>query len=620
MAKPMGVNPITQYVDTRPPVTGDPGNASEQQQQCPVIFKEVHLEEDRAGASVPVVFPQTAPFRNPSHHHRQENQRSSQISGREKHHSNRKKPWSGQFVGASAMFSRFRSRNLSSLVTHRRNLHKERTVASFSDQDHLKHEKKALLRKLKCPNSSPLDVVSQFVAKAALQGWSDEVMREAVARDLHEEECLSSLVAEWDYAHSDETLFLVLGLFYIARLSDAERSACAASDVPEQLHCMVDFARQELLSCTGRAAFLQGLASKQDEDVTEHLELLWAQFCKKRNIQVSSEEPERQTIYEYYPAEPYRKPSNGEFRWRCSPSRGDHEVLVDMTSTRRSSISSYGTMMVPKLFGLVPRILESSFFLTYPTDRLGWNKLAVLRERQEHGVNIKWGYSRLASHPGIPPFKERVDFPDGIPAGPFLGRELALLFQGMVNNKLLRALTLERPPLSVLPHYYAVLVCAQHARAWLGRYDLRIYYNHDLTYGRLGTQDATEEEEEEVWLNGFRKERTPSTIEYILRRDTVNNMWDLLKDHMLINMRPKDYDLAKPPNTPMWRAFKQYIGHPRLIYPYPVMTQPVLREIQSTYTEVLDLETKSKQSKDGLFPPAPEENVKLEEVKIESWM
>ncbi|EFJ06052.1 hypothetical protein SELMODRAFT_448933 [Selaginella moellendorffii] len=49
MAKPMGVNPITQW----PPVTGDPRNASEQQQQCPSISKEVRLEEDRAGASVP---------------------------------------------------------------------------------------------------------------------------------------------------------------------------------------------------------------------------------------------------------------------------------------------------------------------------------------------------------------------------------------------------------------------------------------------------------------------------------------------------------------------------------------------------------------------------------------
>ncbi|EFJ30184.1 hypothetical protein SELMODRAFT_409881 [Selaginella moellendorffii] len=169
----------------------------------------------------------------------------------------------------------------------------------------------------------------------------------------------------------------------------------------------------------------------------------------------------------------------------------------------------------------------------------------------------------------------------------------------MVNNKLLRALTLERAPLSVLPHYYAMLVCAQHARSWLGRYDLRIYYNHDFTYGRLGTQDATEEEEEGmltciyVWLNGFCKECTLSIIEYILRRNSVNNMWDLFKDHMLINMRPKDYDLAKRPNMPMWHAFKQYIGHPRLIYPYPVMTQPVLHEIQSIYTEVLDLETKS---------------------------
>ncbi|XP_024529726.1 DNA polymerase eta isoform X2 [Selaginella moellendorffii] len=52
MAKPMGVNPITQYFGTRPPVTGDAGNASEQQQQCPSISKEVRLEEDRAGPSV----------------------------------------------------------------------------------------------------------------------------------------------------------------------------------------------------------------------------------------------------------------------------------------------------------------------------------------------------------------------------------------------------------------------------------------------------------------------------------------------------------------------------------------------------------------------------------------
>ncbi|EFJ22535.1 hypothetical protein SELMODRAFT_416368 [Selaginella moellendorffii] len=59
----------------------------------------------------------------------------------------------------------------------------------------------------------------------------------------------------WDSAEMDETL----AVCHITRLSDAERSACAGTlgwdGAREQLDCMVDFARQQLLS-TGSAGIV----------------------------------------------------------------------------------------------------------------------------------------------------------------------------------------------------------------------------------------------------------------------------------------------------------------------------------------------------------------------------
>ncbi|EFJ13070.1 hypothetical protein SELMODRAFT_424789 [Selaginella moellendorffii] len=419
------------------------------------------------------------------------------------------------------------------------------------------------------------------------------------------------MLQSWDSAEVDETLSLVLAVCYIARLcaSSAERSACAATLGWEggaaQLDCMVDFARQELLSSAGIQRLSSLDAAKQDEEVSEHLELLWTKFCENRNIQVSSEIPARNTIGMNFSAPPpYRMPSNGEFRWR-------EKVTSKPESGNTQKPSRYGVAAVPKLFGLVSKILKADFFLTLPVDRLGWNMLSTPHAHD----GVRRAYAQLARHPLKPPLRRR--FPDEMPSMPLLVKELVLLLQGIENSKLLRSLVAERPPLSVLPHHHAIGTCMQHARIWLGRYDLRIYYDHDLTYGRLGTHDVAEQEEEEVLGGGFSKERIPSLIEQTLRCYTHDSLWE--RKCKLIHMRPEDYDISKPPDTPMWCAYKKYIGHCREV---PTTRQSVLYDVHEAFTGILGWETKSRPSRDGLFPPVAEDFSfeELHREKLESWM
>ncbi|EFJ13064.1 hypothetical protein SELMODRAFT_424771 [Selaginella moellendorffii] len=363
-----------------------------------------------------------------------------------------------------------------------------------------------------CKSAAKLRTVSKFVSMAA-----HPHEEEAAALDMHEAASMEYLLQYWDSPETDETLFLVLAVCYIARLSGAERSACAATlgwdGAREQLDCMVDFSRQELLS-TGSAG-LRSLgssdSSKQDEEM-----------------------PARNTIaMDYWASPPYRKPSNGEFRWLC---QGDK--LTNTESKESSRL--YGVAAVPKLFGLVSKILKADFFLTLPVERLGWNMLSCKHSSNRDGV--RRAYSQLTRHPLDPP-PMRV-FPYEMDSAPLRVKELVLLLQGIENNKLLRSLVTERPPLSVLPHHHAIWNCKQHARIWLARHDLRIYYDHNLTYGRLGTLDAAEEEEEEVLLDAFCKERTPSVIEHTLRTQTQDIMWEEIKGEMVMHMRPEDYDVA----------------------------------------------------------------------------
>ncbi|EFJ20295.1 hypothetical protein SELMODRAFT_418594 [Selaginella moellendorffii] len=256
---------------------------------------------------------------------------------------------------------------------------------------------------------------------------------------------------------------------------------------------MVDFARRVLLSRTGLTSLAPLYAWKQDKEVTEHLERLWSEFCEDRNIK---EVAHNVIGTDLLPAEPYRKPSNGEFRsaGRCI------EEERKQWSIKISPLSTTFIGEVPKLLDLASKVVICDFFGSLPVDNL----------------------------------------------------ELMLLLEGIHNNKLLRSLALERPPLAVLPHYHVISACTQHARIWLGRYDLRISYDHDLTYDRLGTQDSSTQEEEEVLANGFCKERTPSFME------KAEEAW-------VMNMRPEDYDLAKPPDTAMWRAYKKYLGQPVVV-------------------------------------------------------
>ncbi|EFJ34637.1 hypothetical protein SELMODRAFT_405444 [Selaginella moellendorffii] len=364
--------------------------------------------------------------------------------------------------------------------------------------------------------------VSRFVSRAARPHEE-----EAAALDEHESACLDAILSRWHPSDPDETLFLVLALCYIARLSDAQRSACAATlgwdGARAQMDCMVDFARRVLLSRNGLTSLASLDASKQDEEVTEHLERLWSEFSKDRNIEVSSTEVARNVIdMDLLPAEPYRKPCNGEFRWRC---KGEAE---EKWSIKMSPLSTTFTGKVPKLLNLVFKVVMCDFFSFLPVENLGWNMRSLVRDRA------------------------RQD------------QELVLLLEGIHNNKLLRSLAIERPPLSVLPHYHAISTCTQHARIWLGRYELRIYYDHNLTLVP----------DEKGWL---------------------------------MNMRPVDYDLAKPPDTVMWRAYRQCVGHP-VVVPQDLQARfLLLPTIDYEYTRFLGRETKSKHSRDHLFPPAIEE-------------
>ncbi|XP_024536178.1 uncharacterized protein LOC112348244 [Selaginella moellendorffii] len=442
--------------------------------------------------------------------------------------------------------------------------------------------------------------MSKFVAKAARAHEE-----EAAAMDVHECVCIDAMIAKWHAEDPDETLFLVLALCYIARLSDAERSACAATlgwdGARAQMDCMVDFARRVLLSRTPTLDSLE--ASRQDEEVTEHLERLWSAFCRERNMKVCSKEVARTDIdMDFFPAEPYRKPCNGEFRWRC---KGDVEEKWDI---KFSPLSTTFAGEVPKLLDLVSKVVNSDFFFFHPVDNMGWNMRSVVRD-QARRDQVKLVYSLLAGH-RVPPPWPFVEM-DGVMSAPLRVKELVLLLEGIHNNKLLRSLALERPPLSVLPHYHAISVCTQHARIWLGRYDLRIYYDHKLTYGRLGTQDSSTQEEEEVLANGFYKERTPSFMEKAVRICTMGEMWvssSEKEEAWLMNMWPEDYDLAKPPDTAMWRAYRQYVGHPVVVpkEQSKIGAARVLSDIDYEYTRYLGWETKSKHSEDGLFPlPVP---------------
>ncbi|EFJ22684.1 hypothetical protein SELMODRAFT_416386 [Selaginella moellendorffii] len=475
------------------------------------------------------------------------------------------------------------------------------TIAAPTHLPKRQEQEEGLLHRAltQCQSAAKLRTVSKFVSMAA-----HPYEEEAAALDMHEAASMEYLLEYWDSPETDETLFLVLAVCYIARLSGAERSACAATlgwdGAREQLDCMVDFARQELLSSgsAGLRSLGSSDSSKQDEEVSEHLEILWAKFCNERSIRVTSEMPARNIIaMNYWASPPYRKPSNGEFRWRCQGNQ------LRNTGSKESS-RLYGVAAVPKLFGLVSKILKADFFLTLPVERLGWNMLSCKRSSNRDGV--RRAYSQLTRHPLDPPPMRM--FPYEMDSAPLRVKELVLLLQGIENNKLLRSLVTERPPLSVLPHHHAIWNCKQHARIWLARHDLRIYYDHNLTYGRLGTLDAAEEEEEEVLLDAFCKERTPSVIEHTLRTQTQDIMWEEIKGEMVMHMRPEDYDVAKPPDTAIWRAYTQYVGHSRVVLPTMEGCEPpVLWDIHKEITRRLGLETKTRRSKDGLFPPAAED-------------
>ncbi|EFJ23127.1 hypothetical protein SELMODRAFT_415614 [Selaginella moellendorffii] len=425
--------------------------------------------------------------------------------------------------------------------------------------------------------------MSKFVAKAARAHEE-----EAAAMDVHECVCIDAMIAKWHAEDPDETLFLVLALCYIARLSDAERSACAATlgwdGARAQMDCMVDFARRVLLSRTPTLDSLE--ASRQDEEVTEHLERLWSAFCRERNMKVCSKEVARTDIdMDFFPAEPYRKPCNGEFRWRC---KGDVEEKWDI---KFSPLSTTFAGEVPKLLDLVSKVVNSDFFFFHPVDNMDI-------ESRRLGRLSKWTASCLH------------------PCG---SRNWYCCSKGSTTTS-----SCDRSPSrghrcpccrTTMPSRFARSTLASGLGATTSEsitttklYMFKCFVGLD---GRLGTQDSSTQEEEEVLANGFYKERTPSFMEKAVRICTMGEMWvssSEKEEAWLMNMWPEDYDLAKPPDTAMWRAYRQYVGHPVVVpkEQSKIGAARVLSDIDYEYTRYLGWETKSKHSEDGLFPlPVP---------------
>ncbi|XP_024544476.1 uncharacterized protein LOC9644181 isoform X2 [Selaginella moellendorffii] len=217
---------------------------------------------------------------------------------------------------------------------------------------------------------------------------------------------------------------------------------------------------------------------------------------------------------------------------------------------------------VPHILDLVSKLTENDYFFYLPVTNLGWNLRAAVATYRRLGDIVEEEYSQLEGDrnalPEVPPA-----YPcDEVTTSPLRVSEARLLLRGIRSNQLLRSLLLHRPPHSTLPHYYTIVNASAHARLWLGRYDLPVYYDHSLTYGQLCTRGAASAEEEAL-NGGFLVERGPSLVETALRHNTLNHMWKEgpTAYEKLVHMRPEDYEPlpeeAVAQDEMLWKALQQ---------------------------------------------------------------
>ncbi|EFJ22230.1 hypothetical protein SELMODRAFT_416634 [Selaginella moellendorffii] len=110
------------------------------------------------------------------------------------------------------------------------------------------------------------------------------------------------------------------------------------------------------------------------------------------------------------------------------------------------------------------------------------------------------------------------------------------LLKAAKDNQLLEALVMEPPPNSVLiSNIMAILDCTEHARLWLAKSKLPVYYNFPhLTYAKLRDEESTSTLSQECKLAlesplGFAA-RIPSPVEKFLRRLAIDANGELLDD------------------------------------------------------------------------------------------
>ncbi|EFJ12784.1 hypothetical protein SELMODRAFT_425175 [Selaginella moellendorffii] len=250
-------------------------------------------------------------------------------------------------------------------------------------------------------------------------------------------------------------------------------------------------------------------------------------------------------------------------RWSPSTLDGRKEeaarCMVAVLTGKGSAVTlAVGLYDVPNILDLVCKLTESDYFFYLPVKNLGWN----LRIHTEQRDTVEEYYSKLEGDRNALPRVPPATYPCvEVTTSPLRVSEARLLLRGIRSNQLLRSLLLHRPPQSTLPHYYTIVNASAHARLWLGRYDLPIYYDYSLTYGELCTRGAASAEEEAL-NGGFLVERGPSVVETVLRHNTLNHMWKEgpTAYEKLVHMRPEDYEppeeaVAQDEN--LWKALQQ---------------------------------------------------------------
>ncbi|EFJ37940.1 hypothetical protein SELMODRAFT_402618 [Selaginella moellendorffii] len=344
---------------------------------------------------------------------------------------------------------------------------------------------------------------------------------------------------------------------YLGHLSPEELDQlCHSKDVPDarfHLRLLSDFARELL-----RHDFAD---SHEDDEVWEPLERSWEQFCLSKGMIVH---PRRfvdrwQTELESYPLEPLCTPPplcfivGDKLTGMSSPAPGSFVLFS-------GRLHGPGTESMSSTFRSCLQVDGERLFLVFAP---GWNLRRASEGHKDVQERVARAYSGLMGNRSAigETYARRTPYFYGdIFFMPFRVKEARLLRRGVFYSHLLRLLVLERPPNSTLPHYHSLLNCATHARLWLDRCDLRVYYDLSLTYGEICTRgDAAAESQ--ALKDGYLVERGPSILELSLRQAAIVVFWHNLGKPF--NMRPEDYKIPEEVergNEMLWKGVKQ-LGH-----------------------------------------------------------